>query len=105
MRAVVIDRLLSEHELPRAIAPSSHPEPTLAAGQLGVLVQAGTHPEREPKRVDEIFEALFALHADGRIRPLISARYPLEQVSQALAALASRRSHGKLVLEPQRSGT
>jgi NADPH2:quinone reductase len=63
------------------------------------------HPERAPKRVGEIFEALFALHAEGRIRPLISARYPLEQVAAALAALASRRSHGKLVLEPQRSGT
>ena len=60
------------------------------------------YPEREPKRVSEIFEALFALHSEGRIRPLISARYPLEQVAEALAALASRRSHGKLVLEPQR---
>ena len=61
------------------------------------------YPEREPQRVSEIFEALFALHAEGRIRPLISARHPLEQVAEALSALASRRSHGKLVLEPQRS--
>ncbi len=61
------------------------------------------YPEREPRRVAEIFDALFALRAEGRIRPLVSGRHALEEVALALSALASRRSHGKLVLEPQRA--
>jgi NADPH2:quinone reductase len=83
------------------------PELALNRVMLKNIAVTGLHwtayPERDPARVDEIFEALFALHAAGRIRPLVSARYPLERVAEAFAALAMRKSVGKLVLEPQRA--
>lgn len=58
------------------------------------------YPEREPARVDECFEGLFAMAAAGEIAPLVSARHPLEAAGEALRALASRRTVGKVVLVP-----
>jgi NADPH2:quinone reductase len=82
------------------------PELALSRVMLKNIAVTGLHwsayPEREPARVDAIFGALFELQAAGRIRPRVSARYPLECVADALAALATRKSVGKLVLEPQR---
>ena len=57
----------------------------------------GTH---EPARVSEVFAALFDLYARGAIRPVIGARHPLDRVADALEALGSRRTHGKIVLVP-----
>jgi NADPH2:quinone reductase len=47
-----------------------------------------------------VFAALFDLYARGAIRPVIGARYPLDRVADALEALGSRRTHGKVVLVP-----
>lgn len=58
------------------------------------------YPEREPERVDECMHGLFAMAAAGEIEPLVSARYPLEDASVALEALAARRTVGKVILEP-----
>ncbi len=60
----------------------------------------GAYGKYEPERIPETFRALFELHAEGRIRPLIYRRYPLEEVAAALAALGSRQSWGKVILEP-----
>jgi NADPH:quinone reductase len=60
----------------------------------------GAYAKRQPELVAEAFAALFALASDGRIRPLIYGRYPLEQLPVALAELASRRTHGKLIVTP-----
>ncbi len=69
--------------------------------QIGILgLHWGALAARNPARVAEVFEALFALHAAGKIRPLISRSYPLEEVGRALVALGARRTHGKVVLEP-----
>jgi NADPH2:quinone reductase len=35
---------------------------------------------------------------DGKLRPHISARYPLERAPEAIAAMAARRALGKLVI-------
>ena len=43
---------------------------------------------------------LFALLADGTMRPEISARYPLAEAAQAHIALESRATTGKVVLVP-----
>ena len=40
------------------------------------------------------------LYDGGRIRPVIYRAYPLREAAQALAALAARESHGKVVLLP-----
>jgi NADPH:quinone reductase len=45
-------------------------------------------------------ERLFELYAQGGVRPLIHASYPLEQAPRALAELGSRSTVGKLVLHP-----
>ena len=56
--------------------------------------------EKDPELIDPTFEALFALHAEGLIEPLISAHYPLERVTEALEALGSRQTYGKVVVTP-----
>jgi NADPH2:quinone reductase len=58
------------------------------------------YPEREPERIDECMEGLFEMAAAGRIEPLVSIRHPLEEAGDALAALASRKTVGKVVLVP-----
>jgi NADPH2:quinone reductase len=58
------------------------------------------YPEREPERVDAAFDGLFELAEQGKIDPLVSARYPLEDAGRALEDLASRRTVGKIVLHP-----
>ena len=60
----------------------------------------GAYATREPARVPEVFEALFRMYESGAIRPVIGARYPLDRVADALLALGSRRTHGKVVLVP-----
>ena len=57
------------------------------------------YEEREPEQVRATYDGLFDLYARGRIRPVVSARYALEDLPSALEALASRRTHGKLVIE------
>jgi NADPH2:quinone reductase len=44
---------------------------------------------------------LFGWLADGRLKPHVSARYPLARTAEALAALAQRTVTGKLVIEPE----
>jgi NADPH2:quinone reductase len=63
-------------------------------------VHWGAYLLNEPDRVPETFAGLFALYSDGRIKPLIYDTYPLEDLPSALAALASRTTHGKLIITP-----
>ncbi len=65
-----------------------------------VGVHWSAYPEREPERVDECFEGLFAMAEEGGIDPLVSARHPLEEAGAALRDLGSRRTTGKVVLLP-----
>ncbi len=44
-------------------------------------------------------QRLVAMLQDGRLRPRISAVYPLERASEAIAAMADRRALGKLVID------
>lgn len=47
-------------------------------------------------------KALFELHANGALRPRITARYGLGEVSEALRAMEARQVKGKVVVEPSR---
>ena len=38
------------------------------------------------------------LYSDGKIRPTVSGRYPLERAGEAIRELADRRAQGKLVV-------
>ena len=55
------------------------------------------HAPAESKRDREELDALFN---SGSLRPHVSAVYSLDQVGEALAALAERRAVGKVVIDP-----
>lgn len=61
----------------------------------------GAHAQKDPKRIGEVMDALFAMYAKGEIRPVIYARFPLEEVPAALAALGGRESYGKVIVTPR----
>lgn len=65
-----------------------------------VGVHWGAYARHEPERVAETFAALFRMYAEGEIQPIIFARYPLERTGEALVALASRKTFGKVVVMP-----
>lgn len=60
----------------------------------------GSFAAREPERNRANLGQLVAWLAEGRLRPLISATYPLEDAPRALADLLARRVTGKVVLAP-----
>ena len=70
----------------------------LLKGASVIGVFWGSFREREPDVERENFRQLFSWFEEGRLKPLISARYPLEQASEALSVLRSRKATGKLVL-------
>jgi len=59
----------------------------------------GTWMARDPTAGAQDMRALMALYAEGRIRPLVSERYSLEQGGAAIARLVSRGVSGKIVVE------
>jgi len=65
-----------------------------------VGLQWSDYREREPHRVRRVQEALYALYLEGRLRPLVSATFPLERFADALACFAARRVRGKMILVP-----
>jgi NADPH2:quinone reductase len=60
----------------------------------------GAYMQHEPGRIDETFDALFAMHARGEIAPVIYDRYPLDKAAQALVDLGSRKTYGKVIITP-----
>jgi NADPH2:quinone reductase len=54
--------------------------------------------DRDPAHHQGLLVELMQYHTAGKIRPLISARYPLERAGEAIAALGGRRAIGKLVV-------
>ena len=60
----------------------------------------GLYFEKNPKVLHDAQEAISRLYASGKISPLVSATYPLEDAKAALTALGSRKTTGKVVLIP-----
>ena len=60
----------------------------------------GAHAAKDPTRIPQTFAALFELQRAGRIRPVIFASYPLEEVPVALEALGGRKTWGKVIVAP-----
>jgi NADPH2:quinone reductase len=52
----------------------------------------------DPRRGAANLHELVKLHAEGKLRPEISGRFPLERGGDAIAELAARRALGKLVV-------
>lgn len=58
----------------------------------------GGYLDLDPAALQRSMTELFALAADGSLRPHISARFPLSQTAAALEMLRARRSTGKIVV-------
>jgi NADPH:quinone reductase len=58
----------------------------------------GAFVAREPMAHAANLADLFRLYAEGKIRPHISNRYPLERAADAIKELSERRAKGKVVI-------
>jgi NADPH2:quinone reductase len=82
--------------------PAGIPTPplnlTLLKSSSIVGVFWGASVAREPKLHEANTRDLFKRYGEGKIRPRISARYPLRDGGKAIRALADRTATGKLVV-------
>ena len=58
----------------------------------------GAFTMRDPAAHARNMDDLFRLYAEGRIRPQISAAYPLEKAAEALRQMEGRKAMGKIVV-------
>ena len=59
----------------------------------------GDFVRRFPKENDANVRELMALYAAGKIKPTVSAKFPLARAGEAIAWLAERKAMGKVVVE------
>jgi NADPH:quinone reductase len=82
--------------------PAGIPTPplnlTLLKSSSIVGVFWGASVAREPKLHEGNVRDLFKLYSEGKIKPRISARYPLAEGGKAIRALMDRKATGKLVI-------
>ncbi|MBK0328468.1 NADPH:quinone oxidoreductase family protein [Rhodobacteraceae bacterium F11138] len=71
---------------------------TLLKGSQIVGVFWGASTVKDPKGHMQNVRELFQMYAAGKIKPRISARYPLAQAAEALTLLQDRKAMGKIVL-------
>jgi NADPH2:quinone reductase len=71
---------------------------SLLKGSSIVGVFWGSFTTRDPQRNQEHLRELLSWYLDGKIRPHISATYPLERVADALNDMLARKITGKAVL-------
>lgn len=72
----------------------------LLKGASLVGVFWGDFARREPKANLANMMQMLGWLQEGKIRPHISARYPLERTAQALLDMAARKVTGKVVIQP-----
>jgi len=66
------------------------------AAVLGVFW--GAFAQRQPEDNAANFKQLFAWHAEGKLKPLVSQTYPLAEAGSAIEKLGQRQAVGKLVV-------
>ncbi len=66
------------------------------AAVLGVFW--GAFAQRQPEDNAANFRQLFAWHAEGKLKPLVSKTYPLAEAGAAIEQLGQRKAVGKLVV-------
>jgi NADPH2:quinone reductase len=57
---------------------------------------------RDPNMARTAMDGVFALHRQGRLTPRIGGVFALDEAGAALAAIASRETVGKILLDPKR---
>jgi len=88
---------MASREAASAVAPAS-----LMGTSRAVVGFWLAHCTGRPEMLDEAMTDLLALTAAGDLRPVVGGRYPMTAVREAHQDLLSRRSTGKLVLDPSR---
>ncbi len=73
---------------------------TIVKGGALVGVDLRQFRERQPAAARQLMQDVAALHRDGQLRPLISARWPLAQHAQACAQAGDRATVGRVLLLP-----
>ncbi|MEX5350765.1 NADPH:quinone oxidoreductase family protein [Pseudomonas juntendi] len=71
---------------------------TLLKGAAVIGVFWGAFAQRQPEDNAANFRQLFAWHAEGKLKPLVSQTYPLAEAGAAIERLAQRQAVGKLVV-------
>lgn len=92
-------RLVTYGMAGRAGAPAVDPA-TLMRGSKSVIGFWLDDVFRRPELMRSGWEKLTAAVADGKVRPVIGATYPLEDVPRAHEDLRGRATVGKLILRP-----
>lgn len=72
---------------------------TLLKGAAVVGVFWGSFAQRQPQDNAANFKQLFAWHAEGKLKPLVSQVFALEQAAEAINALGQRKAVGKVVVQ------
>ena len=75
----------------------------LLKGASLVGVFWGDHVRRDPKANAAAMREMMGWVAEGKLKPLVSARYALADTAKAFEALAARQATGKIVIEPGRA--
>jgi NADPH2:quinone reductase len=60
----------------------------------------GAFTQRDPKGQAGNMARLLAWHGEGKLRPVVEARFPLARAADALQFIHSRKAAGKVVLKP-----
>lgn len=71
----------------------------LLKGAAVVGVFWGSFAQRQPQDNAANFQQLFTWYAEGKLKPLVSQVYPLEQAAQAINDLGQRKAVGKVVVQ------
>ncbi|MCE5364154.1 NADPH:quinone oxidoreductase family protein [Pseudomonas sp. 32.2.56] len=71
---------------------------TLLKGAAVVGVFWGAFAQRQPQDNAANFQQLFAWHAAGKLKPLVSQTFPLAQAGEAINTLGQRKAVGKVVV-------
>lgn len=71
----------------------------LLKGAAVVGVFWGAFAQRQPQDNAANFQQLFAWHAAGKLKPLVSQTFPLERAAEAINTLGQRKAVGKVVVQ------
>ncbi|MBU1285924.1 MAG: NADPH:quinone oxidoreductase family protein [Gammaproteobacteria bacterium] len=72
---------------------------TLLKGAAVVGVFWGSFAQRQPQDNAANFQQLFAWHAEGKLKPLVSQTFPLAKAADAINTLGQRKAVGKVVVQ------
>jgi len=73
---------------------------TLLKGCSITGVFFGAFAQRDPNRYMQNFQQLFVWIEEGKLKPFVSATYPLARAADAIKSLAERKVTGKIVIVP-----